>query len=141
MLRAIGRTAAVNAAVLVTAATGGAAGAVGYAAGGAITSKRLVDGLVANDDKEVTKSLAVYGCATGASVAGQAITGALMIGLAGASLPLAGAVAFGVGCCSGITAGALSEWTVDRCMDNNDKDAAPAGTSNTKSVGAGCAEE
>ena len=115
ILRAIGRTTAVNAAVLLTAATGGAAGAIGYVTGGAITSKRLVDGVIAKDEKEVTKSLAVYGCATGASIAGQAVTGALMIGLAGASLPLAGAVAFGVGCCTGITAGAVSEWTVDKC--------------------------
>lgn len=117
ILRAIGRTAMVNAAVLVTAVTGGAAGAVGYAAGGAITAKRLSDGIVRDDEREVTKSLAVYGCATGASVAGQAAAGAIMIGLAGASLPIAGAVAFGVGCCSGITAGALSEWTVDSVMD------------------------
>mmetsp|Transcript_13615 Transcript_13615/g.28893 ORF Transcript_13615/g.28893 Transcript_13615/m.28893 type:complete len:433 (+) Transcript_13615:193-1491(+) len=117
ILRAIGRTATVNVAVLVTAATGGAAGAIGYATGGAITAKRLHDGLQAEDEKEVTKSLAVYGCATGASIAGQAAAGALMIGLAGASLPLAGAVAFGVGCVSGISAGALSEWTVDSVMD------------------------
>jgi len=117
ILRAIGRTATVNAAVLVTAATGGAAGAVGYATGGAIAAKRLSEGIAQNDEKEVTKSLAVYGCATGASIAGQAVTGAVMIGLAGASLPLAGAVAFGVGCCSGITAGALSEWTVDSVME------------------------
>eukprot|EP00571_Detonula_confervacea_P005583 CAMPEP_0172319470 /NCGR_PEP_ID=MMETSP1058-20130122/37737_1 /TAXON_ID=83371 /ORGANISM="Detonula confervacea, Strain CCMP 353" /LENGTH=350 /DNA_ID=CAMNT_0013034519 /DNA_START=108 /DNA_END=1157 /DNA_ORIENTATION=- len=117
ILRAICRTVTVNAAVLITAATGGAAGAVGYVAGGAITAKRLSDGIVQKDEKEVTKSLAVYGCATGASIAGQAITGALMIGVAGASLPLAGAVAFGVGCCSGVTAGALSEWTVDSVMD------------------------
>lgn len=117
ILRAIGRTATVNAAVLLTAATGGAAGAVGFVTGGAITSKRLFDGLAKQDDKEVTKSLAVYGCATGASIAGQAVAGALMIGVAGASLPLAGVVAFGVGCCSGITAGALSEWTVDSVMD------------------------
>uniref|UniRef100_A0A7S4J387 Uncharacterized protein n=1 Tax=Odontella aurita TaxID=265563 RepID=A0A7S4J387_9STRA len=117
ILRAIGRTATVNAAVLVTAATGGAAGAVGFATGGAITGKRMFDGLAKQDEKEITKSLAVYGCATGASVAGQAITGALMIGVVGASLPLAGAVAFGVGCVSGISAGALSEFTVDSVMD------------------------
>lgn len=117
ILRAIARTATVNAVILITAATGGAAGAVGYATGGAITAKRLSDGILQNDEKEVTKSLAVYGCATGASIAGQAITGAVMIGVAGASLPLAGAVAFGVGCCSGIAAGALSEWTVDSVME------------------------
>ena len=60
--------------------------------------------------------MAVYGAATGASVGAQALTCALMIGVAGASLPVAGAVAvaFGVGCCSGVTAGALSEWTVDK---------------------------
>ena len=117
ILRAIGRTATVNAAVLVTAATGGAASAVGFIAGGAITAKRLGDGVINEDEKEVAKSLAVYSCATGASVVGQAVTGALMLGVAGASLPLAGAVAFGVGCCSGITAGALSEWTVDSVVD------------------------
>jgi len=61
--------------------------------------------------------VAVYGCATGASVAGQAITGAIMIGVAGASLPVAGAVAFGVGCASGVTAGVLSEWGVDSIME------------------------
>mmetsp|Transcript_34285 Transcript_34285/g.100855 ORF Transcript_34285/g.100855 Transcript_34285/m.100855 type:complete len:293 (+) Transcript_34285:117-995(+) len=117
ILRAIGRTATVNAAVLVTAATGGAASAVGFITGGAITAKRLGDGVINDDEKEVAKSLAVYSCATGASVVGQAVTGALMLGVAGASLPLAGAVAFGVGCCSGITAGALSEWTVDSVVD------------------------
>jgi len=118
ILRAVGRTATVNAAVLLTAATGGVgASAVGYAAGGAITAKRLSDGVKNKDEKEVTKSVAVFGCATGASIAGQAITGALMIGVAGASLPVAGAVAFGVGVASGVTAGALSEWTVDGIMD------------------------
>ena len=118
ILRAVGRTATVNAAVLLTAATGGlGASAVGYATGGAITAKRLSDGVAKKDDKEVTKSLAVFGCATGASIAGQALTGALMLGVVGASLPVAGAVAFGVGCASGISAGALSEWTVDGIMD------------------------
>lgn len=118
ILRAVGRTATVNAAVLMTAATGGVgASAIGYATGGAITAKRLSDGVAKNDEKEVTKSLAVFGAATGASIAGQALTGALMIGVAGASLPVAGAVAFGVGCVSGISAGALSEWTVDGVMD------------------------
>jgi hypothetical protein len=118
ILRAVGRTATVNAAVLLTAATGGVgASAVGYAAGGAITAKRLSDGVKNKDEKEVTKSVAVFGCATGASIAGQAITGALMIGVAGASLPVAAAVAFGVGVASGVTAGALSEWTVDGIMD------------------------
>ena len=121
ILRAIGRTATVNAAVLATAATGGAAGAVGFITGGAITAKRLGDGVINDDEKEVAKSLAVYSCATGASVVGQAVTGAIMLGVAGASLPLAGAVAFGVGCCSGITAGALSEWSVDSIMDADRK--------------------
>ena len=50
-------------------------------------------------------------------IAGQAITRAVMICIAGASLTLAGVVAFGVGCCSGVTAGALSEWIVDSVMD------------------------
>jgi len=118
ILRAVGRTATVNAAVLLTAATGGVgASAIGYATGGAITAKRLSDGVAKKDEKEVTKSLAVFGAATGASIAGQALTGALMIGVAGASLPVAGAVAFGVGCATGISAGALSEWTVDGIMD------------------------
>jgi len=118
ILRAVGRTVTVNAAVLLTAATAGVgASAVGYAAGGAITAKRLSDGVAKNDEKEVTKSLAAFGCATGASIAGQALTGALMIGVVGASLPVAGAVAFGVGVASGVTAGALSEWTVDGIMD------------------------
>lgn len=105
----VGRTATVNAAVLLTAATGGvgASSVVAYATGGTIAAKRLSDGIAQNDEKEVTKSLAVYGAATGASIAGQALTGALMIGVAGASLPIAGAVAFSVGCASGITAGAL----------------------------------
>ena len=58
ILRAIARTATVNAAVLITAATGGAAGAIGYATGGAITTKRLVDGIVTQDEKEITKSIA-----------------------------------------------------------------------------------
>ena len=122
ILRAIGRTATVNAAVLLTAATGGVgASAVGYATGGAITAKRLSEGVAKKDDKEITKSLAVFGAATGASIAGQALTGALMIGVAGASLPVAGAVAFGVGCASGISAGALSEWSVDGIMDKRRK--------------------
>ena len=77
ILRAVGRTATVNAAVLMTAATGGVgASAIGYATGGAITAKRLSDGVAKNDEKEVTKSLAVFGAATGASIAGQALTGA-----------------------------------------------------------------
>lgn len=117
ILRAVGRTATVNAAVVITTATHGAAGVVGFATGGVITAKRLSDGMNKHDDREVTKSLAVYCAATGASIAAQAITGALLIGLAGASLPVAGAIAFGVGCASGITAGALSEFAVDNVMD------------------------
>ena len=117
ILRAIGRTATVNAAVMLTAATGGAAGAVGYVTGGAFTAKRLSDGVANQDEKEVTKSIAVFGAATGASIAGQAAAGALMIGVVGASLPVAAGVAFGVGCASGITAGALSEFTVDSVME------------------------
>lgn len=139
ILRAIGRTATVNAAVLVTAATGGAASAVGFIAGGAITAKRLGDGVINEDQKEVAKSLAVYSCATGASVMGQTVTGALMLGVAGASLPLAGAVAFGVGCCSGTLAGALSEFTVDSVVDaakrnKNDESISKEGKEDTEMV-------
>lgn len=117
ILRAIGRTAIVNAAVLLTPSLGGNSGIVGYVTGGAITFKRLFEGLVAKDKKEVVKSLAVYGCATSASIFGQALTRAFMIGIVRASLPLAGAVTFCVGCMSGISAGSLSEWAVDKCMD------------------------
>ena len=121
ILRAIGRTATVNAVVAATAALGPIAAVAGYATGGAITAKRLVgDGIAKDDSREVAKSLAVFGSATSASLAGQAITGALAIGALGASLPLAGALAFGVGCVSGITAGALSEWGVDGVMKKVD---------------------
>ena len=59
ILRAIGRTATVNAAVAVAAATGGVAtGLVGFVTGGAITAKRLGEGLEQEDAKEVTKSSA-----------------------------------------------------------------------------------
>ena len=118
ILRAIGRTASVNAAVLLTAVTGGAAAAtgVGLGVGGAITAKRAADGIVQKDEKEVVKSLSVFGAATGASIGAQAVTGAVLIGL-GAALPVAAAVAFGAGCTCGITAGALSEWTVDGVID------------------------
>lgn len=118
ILRAIGRTASVNAAVLLAAATGGAAAAagVGFGVGGAITAKRAADGIVQKDEKEVVKSLSVYGAATGASIGAQAITAAILLGC-GAALPVAAAVAFGAGCASGITAGALSEWTVDGVID------------------------
>jgi len=117
ILRAVGRTATVNIAIVITTATHGAAGVVGFITGGAITLRRLTDGIQDEDDREVTKSLLVFCAATGASLAGQAATGAILIGLAGASLPVAGAIAFGVGCASGITAGALSEFTVDSVMD------------------------
>jgi hypothetical protein len=117
ILRAIGRTATVNAIVAATAPLGPIAAVAGYATGGAITAKRLVgDGIVGDNPKEVAKSLAVFGSATSASLAGQAIAGAVAIGVLGASLPVAGAVAFGAGCVSGITAGALSEWGVDGVM-------------------------
>ena len=122
ILRAIGRTATVNAVVAATAALGPIAAVAGYATGGAITARRLVgDGIAKEDPKEVAKSLAVFGSATSASVAGQAITGAVAIGVLGVSLPLAGALAFGVGCVSGITAGALSEWGVDGVMKQGEE--------------------
>lgn len=117
ILRAIGWTAIVNGAVLVTAATGGAAGAVGYAIGGAIAAKRLSDGIFRDDEREVTKSLVAYSCATGASVAGKAAARAIIICFTGASLPLASGVAIGVGCCSSIAAGVLSEWKVESVVD------------------------
>merc|ERR1712238_321341 len=50
-----------------------------------------------------------------------AITGAVLIGVVGASLPVAGVIAFAVGCVSGVTGGALSEWGVDGVMVD-DKD-------------------
>ena len=131
ILRAIGRTAAVNAVVSATALVGGpVAGVAGYATGGAITAKRLFgDGIAREDHKEIAKSLAVFGGATTASLTGQAIAGAAMIGLVGASLPVAGAVAFSAGCVSGITAGALSEWGVDGFMgEGREKQAAGSGS-------------
>ena len=48
---------------------------------------------------------------------GQVLLDRLLIGVAGASLPLALPIAFGVGCVSGISAGALSEFTVDSLHD------------------------
>eukprot|EP00547_Thalassionema_nitzschioides_P002826 CAMPEP_0194222388 /NCGR_PEP_ID=MMETSP0156-20130528/32825_1 /TAXON_ID=33649 /ORGANISM="Thalassionema nitzschioides, Strain L26-B" /LENGTH=534 /DNA_ID=CAMNT_0038953155 /DNA_START=100 /DNA_END=1704 /DNA_ORIENTATION=- len=113
LLRAIGRTAFVNAVVAITALTGGAVGVVCYATGGAITARRFIEGAVKSNSKEMVKSLTVFGCAGTASLMGQLIAGALMTTIAGVSLPVAAAVAFGVGCTSGITAGALSEWGVD----------------------------
>ena len=122
ILRAIGRTATVNAVVAATAALGPIAAIAGYATGGVITARRLVgDGIAKENPKEVAKSLAVFGSATSASVAGQAITGAVAIGVLGVGLPLAGALAFGVGCVSGITAGALSEWGVDGVMKQDEE--------------------
>merc|ERR1712238_654775 len=60
---------------------------------------------------------------TTCSVVGQAITGAVLIGVVGASLPVAGVIAFAVGCVSGVTGGALSEWGVDGVMvDDNDEE-------------------
>mmetsp|Transcript_29480 Transcript_29480/g.33088 ORF Transcript_29480/g.33088 Transcript_29480/m.33088 type:complete len:88 (-) Transcript_29480:315-578(-) len=53
--------------------------------------------------KEIVKSVAVFGTATTCSVAGQALTGAVLIGVVGASLPVAGVIALAVGCVSGVT--------------------------------------
>ena len=117
ILRAIARTATVNAVIAGTAVFGPIAAVAGYATGGAITAKRLVgNGIIDDNKKEIVKSLAVFSSATTCSVAGQALTGAVMIGVVGASLPVAGAIAFAVGCVSGITGGALSEWGVDGVM-------------------------
>lgn len=122
ILRAVGRTATVNAVVAATAVLGPLAAVAGYATGGAITAKRLVgEGIRHDNPKEVVKSLAVFGSATSASVAGQALTGVVAMGVLGASLPVAGAVAFTVGCVCGITAGALSEWGVDGVMKDDTK--------------------
>merc|ERR1740130_2274510 len=121
ILRAIARTATVNAVIAGTAVFGPIAAVAGYATGGAITAKRLVgNGIIDDNKKEIVKSLAVFSSATTCSVAGQALTGALMIGVVGASLPVAGVIAFAVGCVSGITGGALSEWGVDGVMVENE---------------------
>jgi len=119
ILRAIFRTATVNAAVLVATVTGGVAmaPAAGFVTGGAIAARRFSDGIVHKDEKEVTKSLAVYGSATCASISGQVVAGVVMITFFHAALPVVAAVAFGTGCCSGIVVGALSEWTVDSVFD------------------------
>ena len=117
ILRAIARTATVNAVIAGTAVFGPIAAVAGYATGGAITATRLVnDGIIDDTKKEIVKSLAVFSSATTCSVAGQALTGAVLIGVVGASLPVAGVIAFAVGCVSGITGGALSEWGVDGVM-------------------------
>merc|ERR1712238_568572 len=122
IVRAIVRTATVNAVIAGTAVLGPLAAVAGYATGGAITAKRLVgDGILEENRKEIVKSLAVFGSATTCSVVGQAITGAVLIGVVGASLPVAGVIAFAVGCVSGVTGGALSEWGVDGVMVD-DKD-------------------
>lgn len=137
ILRAIGRTATVNAAILLASAhhnTAVLTPFVGYATGGAITFKRLADGILQNDTAEITKSLAVYACATGASVAGQAIARVFMVGVVKASMPVAGAVAFVVGCCGGITAGASSEWMVDYVMRRNRRHDRRRGVENGKEV-------
>jgi hypothetical protein len=120
ILRAICRTATVNAAIFTTAATGGAALApiVGFATGGAIAAKRLSDGILTHDNREITKSVTVFGGATCASMIGQAVTTTVMMTVFHAALPLVAVMALGVGCCSGITAGAVSEWTVDSIIDN-----------------------
>ncbi|CAB9529800.1 expressed unknown protein [Seminavis robusta] len=117
IVRALGRTALVNLVVTVT----GGGGIAGYLAGGAITANRVGTGLHTQNSKEVVKGLAVFGSATTASVVGQVVTGAIMVGVAGASLPVAAVVAFGVGCTSGITAGALSEWGVDSAWVEDDQ--------------------
>ena len=121
ILRAIGRTALVNAVVTATTLTGGATAGVGYLAGGAITAKRFGDGVEKDDHKECVKSLAVFGSATSASMIGQVVTGAVLVGAVGVSLPVAAPIAFCAGCCSGITAGALSEWGVDSVLKEEEK--------------------
>jgi len=120
ILRAICRTATVNAAIFTTAATGGAALApiVGFATGGAIAAKRLSDGIQTHDNREITKSVTVFGGATCASMIGQAVTTTVMLTVFHAALPLVAVIAFGVGCVSGISVGAVSEWTVDSIIDN-----------------------
>jgi len=64
----------------------------------------------------------VYSSATTASITGQAITGAILLGVGGVALPVVAAVAFGVGCVSGISAGALSEWGVDNVLEDDKND-------------------
>lgn len=124
LLRAICRTATVNAAIFTTAASGGAtlAPIVGFATGGAIAAKRLSDGIHTHDNREITKSVTVFGGATCASMIGQAVTTTVMLTVFHAALPLVAITAFGVGCCSGITVGAVSEWTVDSIIDTMQED-------------------
>jgi len=124
ILRAIARTATVNLTVLTTHLIGGGVVGVmgGLLAGGTITAKRLGEGIAEEDEKEVAKSIAVYSSATTASITGQAITGAILLGVGGVALPVVAAVAFGVGCVSGISAGALSEWGVDNVLEDDKND-------------------
>lgn len=116
IMRAIQRTAYVNAAVLLSTVTGGAAGAAGLVTGGALAANRLNKGVQREDETEVAKSIAAYSSGTTASIVGQVATGALLVCVAGTTVPMAGAIAFGVGCASGITAGALSEWGVEHAL-------------------------
>lgn len=109
--RAVARTAAVNAAILCTGPVGG------YAAGSAITAKRVHDGAEANDVKEVSKGVAVYGAATTGSCVGQIVGGVIGGACAGpVGVPIG---AFTAGCLTGITVGALSEVAVDK-LDEHD---------------------
>lgn len=119
ILRAICRTATVNAAIFTTAVTGGAALApiVVFATGGAIAAKRLSAGIQTHDNREITKSVTVFGSATCASMIGQAVTTTVMLTVFHAALPLVAVMAVGVGCCSGTAVGAVSEWTVDSFID------------------------
>ena len=121
ILRAICRTATVNAVIFTTAATGGGAALapiVGFATGGAIAAKRLSEGIQTHDNREITKSVTVFGGATCASMIGKAVTTTVMLTVFHAALPLVAVMAFGVGCVSGISVGAVSEWTVDSIIDN-----------------------
>lgn len=109
--RAIARTAAVNAAIMVTGPAGG------YATGAAITVKRVHEGAEANDVKEVTKGTAVYAAATTGSCVGQIVGGVIGGACAGpVGVPVG---AFTAGCVTGITWGAMSEVVVDK-MDEYD---------------------
>lgn len=109
--RAIARTAAVNAAIMVTGPAGG------YATGAAITVKRVHEGAEANDVKEVTKGTAVYAAATTGSCVGQIVGGVIGGACAGpVGVPIG---AFTAGCATGITWGAVSEVVVDK-MDEYD---------------------
>lgn len=96
----------VNAAVLVTTLTGGAA-----------RGRSCISGMRSHDGEETfPRGWWCHYC----EYSRQAVTGALLLGVAGASLPAAGAIAFGAGCVSGITAGALSEWGVDHALGDEE---------------------